>query len=194
VYPAGVAANGDFACEFTLIDTDVIQMFIGGGSGASTRTQSLMYLGRIKADGAANNWYGQYATMPWWTAQQAISYSNGTLPGIVSYYALPIAQFTGTVTEIKMWFTPGSNDVAGNFQLVKAPYVDGSGLITEAAIGTALTVSNGKTGGVRYDISTVFSSSNSITKGDGLGMFYRSADGLGTGYLYYAAAVLIEES
>jgi hypothetical protein len=35
VYPAGTASNGDFACEFDLIDTDVIQMLIGGG-GAGT--------------------------------------------------------------------------------------------------------------------------------------------------------------
>jgi hypothetical protein len=35
VYPAGTAADGDFACEFALKDTDVIQMFIGGGGGAA---------------------------------------------------------------------------------------------------------------------------------------------------------------
>jgi hypothetical protein len=35
VYPAGTASDGDFACEFDLIDTDVIQMFIGGGGGAA---------------------------------------------------------------------------------------------------------------------------------------------------------------
>jgi hypothetical protein len=194
VYPTGTAANGDFACEFNLIDTDVIQMFIGGGGGGAGRAQTLIYTGRIKATGLTNVWYGPNPTMPYWTAEQATPYSNTPLPGVTTYYALPLAQFTGNVTEVQMWFTPGSNNIAGNFQLVKVGYADASSVTTESAIGTTLTVTNGKTANTRYDLSTTFSSSNSISAGEGIAMFYRSADGLGSGYLYYTAAVLIEES
>jgi hypothetical protein len=57
VYPAGTAANGDFACEFNLKQSDVVQMFIGGGAGtgdgdvtaAATLTEDYLVIGDTAA-------------------------------------------------------------------------------------------------------------------------------------------------
>jgi hypothetical protein len=61
VYPAGTAANGDFACEFNLIDTDVIQMFIGGGSfGVGDVTSD----GTTAQDAALFAWRADHVNTP----------------------------------------------------------------------------------------------------------------------------------
>lgn len=168
---------------------------ITAAGSPSTRSHSFQFHGNVKADGAINTWYGQGATMPYWTAQQTTNYSNGAQPGVAAHWSLQVAPFDGVIEDIALLYAAGtSNTAVGDFRFVKVVYTLGTTTTTESTIGTDISLPGSETFGAKYDVSTTFSSNNAISKGDGIGLFYRNTDATGATYLYYSAHATLRET
>jgi hypothetical protein len=125
VYPAGVAANGDFACEFNLIDTDVIQMFIGGGGGGSVIKR------QIHAHAVVTSNSGQWISWgvsagpnnPAWGTGVGANTSDPTLARWQSGWIMPVA---GTLTLARIYMSDASaGTVDHTWELWKIALTDG---------------------------------------------------------------------
>lgn len=192
VYPAGTAANGDFACEFNIKQGDVIQQFIGGGTpGTANNKFAFNYGGAVKADGAVNTWYGHPPTTVWYHTTQTNTRGTGAAPT----YAINDVGHTmpcdGYITDVKLWYRVSSTACEGDFVLSKLTCTDGSSSVTNTAIGSAMAVPSGGASTNAYDISATFSSNNAVAAGDAVNWGYRNT-GTGGTTIYFRITFVLE--
>lgn len=194
VYPAGTAASGDFACEFNLKQGDVIQQFIGGGSAGGTSRVMYHFGGPFKADGAVNSWYGHPIPGMWYTTTMGQIYGGGAMPTVGVYDLAPVAPVGMTMKEVAFWYRPGGTTVGGDCGIYKTSFSDGTSTTTEALLGSLFVIPTGGTSVNRYDLSTTFSSNNTIAAGESFSPFYRNTEsGVAGGSTLYAAVTMLLE-
>jgi hypothetical protein len=221
VYPAGVAANGDFACEFNLIDTDVIQMFIGGG-GAATSFEELSdtpdYAGNVSKIAAVNSsenaiefigqkmlyhlggayngavqdqWYGVPQPSMWITTTAVTNYGSGADPVINIYHVLPAMPFPVTLTKLTGWYRVSSATMAGDLRIQKFIMTDASPIITSSTL-KEFAIPMSVIANV-YELDDTLSSSNTLAAGECFSMFYRNTTAA-AGFMYASLTLVLEIS
>jgi len=160
-------------------------------SGISKQIWPVRVAGAWLANSTANLWVGHGNYSPWQTSVQATGRGSASLPSIPAYSIDSVMPYDGVITLVKGWYHVSGAADEGDFAFVKTEWTDASSTSTESLIGSLIAIPSGQTTGLRYDLSTTFSSSNTVSAGDTIGLYYRNT-GTGTNNIYVDLTYIVE--
>lgn len=112
--------------------------------------------------------FAQLPADPYHGAATSQHFGNAVDPVFVIHNTFPQMPFSVTLTDVEVWFRPTDAAVGGVLRMYKITYSSGTTTVTATRLGTDITIPPGGGPTMRYDVSTSFTSSNSISKGEGL--------------------------
>ena len=195
-YPAGTAANGDFACSFDIPhvagspSSIVIDKGGTGGAAAGGGISALLTNAFITpASPVLNTWYGWHAKgLSDNTNWGAVTFGTGATPTITRFTLGWVMPADGAITEVKFWLRPGAAATSpGVFELWKGSKTSGLSDLTLTKLGTTLTIPT-----VAFDqnmaVNATFASANTVAAGDTVYVLFRQgADTLNNCYISMSA-------
>lgn len=153
--------------------------------------RALYHFGGNYSGNTQNQWYGVGTSSMWQTTSLTSTYGTGATPNLTVNMVLPTMPWDCAMTDVSCWYRPQNATLEGDIAFFKVTYADGASTTTEAQVGTDLTIATGGSSSFRYDVSTSFSSGNTISAGDGLGMFMRNTTAT-SGTCIVTATVVLE--
>lgn len=109
-----------------------------------------------------------------WTAD----YGSGADPVPQALSNFPVVFQDATMTNVEMWYRSSTTSLAGVCSIYKFTQTDGASTFPSSQLGSTLTLAASAAGAGVNDISTVFSSNNTVSKGDKICMFFRASAGV----------------
>ena len=161
--------------------------YTAGGGRSFVQTFLGIYLSTNTTNWTAMN------QADFWNASYTQTYGDSSGSPVVPVYAfMPIAPFACKATDVECWYRPGDSSVQGELHLYKFAHSSGTSTVTPTLIGKIGDVATGGASTNRYDISTVFSTGNTLDAGDSFAVFYKASVS-GTTLRVYCSVTMEEQ-